>query len=443
MNMKNTKQLVLILVLAAVAIAPFAGLSRSNAAESWPTYAIRGAKIYTLAGAPIDNGTIVIKDGKIASVGSSVSVPAGAQTIDAKGLEVYPGMFSAATQMGINEIGAISAGVDTTELGDYKPQLVAMTAVNPESAHIAVTRAIGITHVITMPSGGVIAGQASVMYLSGWTVDELQLKRHAAMVVDWPSLGGGGGGRGGGGGGFGGAARPYADRKQEYDNRVAEISDWLDRARHYAQAIEKGKPANFRRDLQLEALVPVVKGEEPVLIIARLARDITNAVEFCDKQKIRPIIAEATEAWKVKDLLKQKNVPVILPSTLTVTTGEDEPYDRAFTQPGELVTAGVKIAFGAFSNEFARRLPEEAGVAVAYGLSHDEALKAVTINPAQIFGLDKELGTIEAGKIANLMITTGDPLELKTEVKFLFIHGRLTSLDNRHKQLYDEWKKRP
>ncbi len=441
--MKNTRHIVLIVALAALAFVPLAKLSPIAVAQSSPSYVIRNAKIYTMAGAPIANGSVAIKDGKILAVGASVAAPAGAQTINARGLEVYPGMFNPATQVGINEVGAVSAGVDTTELGEYKPQLVAMTAVNPESAHIGVVRASGITHVLTMPSGGVIAGQASVMFLSGWTVDELQFKRHAAMVITWPSLGGGGG-RGGGGGGRGaGAGRGFAELQQEYNNRVQELTAWLDRARHYAQAIEKGKPANFKRDLQLEALVPIIKGEEPVLIIARPARDITNAVEFCEKQKLRPIIAGATEAWKVKELLKKNNVPVILPITLTVTTGEDDPYDRAFTQAAELAAAGVKFAFGSFSNEFARRMPEEAGVAVAYGLSHDEALKAVTLYPAQMFGLDKQLGSIETGKIANLMVTNGDPFELKTEVKYLFINGRLTSLDNRHKQLYDEWKKRP
>jgi imidazolonepropionase-like amidohydrolase len=440
--MKNTKQLLLIVAVLALALGRISVLAPSLVAQSAPSYAIRGAKIYTLAGTPIANGTVVIQNGKITAVGANVSVPAGAQTIDAKGLEVYPGMFNSATQIGLNEVSQVPATIDTNELGDFKPQLVAMTAVNPESAHIPVTRANGITHVLTMPGGGVIPGQASVMYLSGWTVDELQLRRNAAMVLNWPTLTQGRGGFGGFGGG-GGARRPFTEIKTEYDNRIAEITEWLDRARHYAQAIEKGKPANFARDLKLEALVPVINGQEPVFIIARWARDITNAVEFCEKQKLRPIIAQADEAWKVKDMLKQKNVPVILPASLRLPSDEDEPYDRTFTHAAELSAAGVKFAFGSFGNEFARRLPQQAGVAVAYGLSHDEALKAVTIYPAQIFGLDKQLGTIETGKIANIMVTNGDPLELKTEVKYLFINGRLTSLDNHDKRLYEEYKKRP
>jgi imidazolonepropionase-like amidohydrolase len=441
--MKTMKHLRPILAALAVALVCLAALAPSLAAQASPTYAIRGAKIYTLAGPPIPSGTVVIRDGKIAAVGVTVPIPSGAQVIDAKGLEVYPGLFNAATQMGINEVPAVSATVDTTELGDFKPQLVAMTAVNPASAHIPVTRAIGITHAITMPAGGVISGQASVMYLSGWSVDELQLRRNAAMVLNWPSLGGGGGRGGGGGGGGGRGGRAFTEVQQEYQNRVNEITSWLDRARHYAQAMEKGKPANFRRDLQLEALVPVIKGEEPVLILARPARDIRNAVEFCEKQHLKMILAAPTEAWKVKDLLKQKNIPVVLPATLSLPSEEDAPYDRTFTQPAELAAAGVKIAFGSFGNEFARRLPQQAGVAVAFGLPHDEALKAVTLYPAQMFGLEKQLGTIQAGKIANLVVTDGDPLELRTDVRYLFIRGRLTSLENRHTQLYEEWKKRP
>jgi imidazolonepropionase-like amidohydrolase len=410
-------------------------------------YAIKGAKVHTLAGPAIENGTVIIRDGKIAAVGAGVTIPADAQVIDAAGLEVYPGLFDPITTIGLNEVGAVSATVDVSDLGDYNPELVAATAVNPASAHIPVTRASGITHVVAAPgtggfdlqNGGVIGGQASAFNLAGWTMDEMQIKRSVAMVINWPSI----------------VTRtfdfptlsfkekPYADAKKEYDKSVNDLSDWLDRARHYAQAQEKGSPAHFERDLKLEALVPVVEGKLPVLVIAGEARDIRNAVEFCAKQNLKMILADGAEAWKEKELLKEKKIPVILGPTERLPLQEDTPYDKPMTLAGELNAAGIPIAFSSFGASFSRRLSQYAGTAVAYGLPHDEALKAVTLNAAQMFGLADQLGTIEQGKLANLIVTDGDPLEIRTQVRYLFIKGQQTSTDNRHRDLYEQYRKRP
>lgn len=415
-------------------------------ATSAQTYAITGAKIHTLAGPPIPSGTVVIRDGKIAAVGANVSVPSGAQVINAKGLEVYPGLFNAISQIGLVEVGQGEPGtVDTSELGDYNPQVVAAMALHVESEHIPVVRANGITHAMSVPGlgPGVIGGQSSIIYLAGWSIDEMLVRRSAAMVLNWPTLGGGRGGFGGGGG-FGGARRqPFNELRQAYERRVEELTNWMDRARHYAQAVERGSKDNFERDLKLEALVPVVKGELPLLVIANDDRDIKNAVEFCEKQKLKMILGGGREAWKVKELLKQKNVPVILGASQELPSAEDEPYDRPLSVAGELHTAGVKVAIATFGYQFARTLPYEAGNTVAYGLPWEEALKAITLYPAQMFGLDKQLGSIEQGKIANLIVTNGDPLELRTEVKHLFINGRPTSLENKHQQLWEKYKARP
>src|ERR1700729_3429997 len=257
------------------------------------THPIKGGKVLTLAGAPIDSGTVIIRDGKIAAVGANIAIPQEAQVIDATGLEVYPGMFDPVTQIGLNEVSAVSATVDVSELGDYKPELVAATAVNPASAHIAVTRANGITAVIAAPgtasldlsSGGLIAGQASAFNLAGWTMDEMQINRSVAMVINWPSIQT----RSFDFATFSIKEKPYADVKREYDKSVNALGDWMDRARHYAQAKEKGSPALYERDLKLEALVPVVQGRLPVLVVADEARDIRNAVDFCTKQNLRMI----------------------------------------------------------------------------------------------------------------------------------------------------------
>jgi imidazolonepropionase-like amidohydrolase len=411
------------------------------------SYAIKGGKVFTLAGPAIENGTVLIRDGKIAAVGAGIAIPSDAQVIDANGLEVYPGMFDPVTQIGLNEVSAVSATVDVSELGDYNPELIAATAVNPASAHIPITRASGITEVIAAPgtsgfdlqSGGLIEGQASAFNLAGWTMDEMQINRSVAMVINWPSIQT----RTFDFATFSIKEKPYADVKKEYDKSVNTLGDWMDRARHYAQAKEKGSPALYERDLKLEALVPVVERKLPVLVIADEARDIHNAVDFCTKQNLRMILGSGAEAWKVKELLKEKKIPVVLGPTNRLPEQEDTPYDKPYTEPSELFAAGIPIAFSSFGTAFSRRLPQYAGTAVAYGLPHDEALKAVMLNAAQIFGLADQLGTLEPGKLANVIVTNGDPLELQTQVRFLFIKGKLTSTDNKHRELYEQYRKRP
>jgi imidazolonepropionase-like amidohydrolase len=217
----------------------------------------------------------------------------------------------------------------------------------------------------------------------------------------------------------------------------------MDSARHYAQAIGHGGPSDFERDVKLEALAPVVRGQLPLLVFTNRARDIRNAVEFCEKQKLKMILAGGAEAYKVKDLLRSKGIPVIVGPVLSNPDEEDDPYDRLLSQPAELSQAGVKFAIGSFDNSFARRLGQNAANAISHGLSYDEGLKAVTLYPAQIFGLADQFGTLETGKTANLIVTNGDPLELTTDVKYLFIKGQLTSTDNRQKRLYEKYLNRP
>jgi imidazolonepropionase-like amidohydrolase len=425
--------------------------SPSNAAaQSQPSsiYAITHAKIFTLAGSTVDDGALIIRDGKIAAVGTGLDVPAGAQVIDAKGLQVYPGLFDAITQMGLREIGAVSATVDSNETGNYNPDVVAATAVSPSSEHIPVTRAAGITEVLAVPGSGgfdsggggsILGGQASAIHMAGWAIEEMLIKKSAAMVLNWPQIET----RTFDFATFSRKEKPYSDAKQEYDKQVNEITGWLERARHYAQVMEKSSPAKFDRDLKLEALAPVVRGELPLLVFADRSREIRNAVEFCDKQRLKMILAGGEEAYKVKDLLRSKGIPVILRPSLSLPPDEDDPYDRMLSQPAELAAAGVKFAFASFDNSFARRLGQNAANAVAYGLPYEEALKAVTIYPARIFGLDDQVGTLEQGKLANVIVTNGDPLELTTDVKYLFIRGQLTSMDNRHLRLYEKYSKRP
>ena len=429
-------------------IALFCITSFAAAQEKQAIYAITHAKIFTVSGAAIDDGTLIIREGKIATLGAAVEPPVGAQVIDAKGLQVYPGLFDPITQMGLSEISAVGSTVDSSETGPFNPDVVAAEAILPSSEHIPVTRVAGITEVLAVPASGgfdffgspsIVGGQASAIHLAGWTISDMLLKKNVAMVLNWPQirtqsfdLSS-----------FSTKQKPYTEAKQEYEKQVNELTDLVDSARHYALALGHGGATDYHRDLKLEALVPVMRGELPVLVFANRARDIRNAVEFCDKQKLKMILAGGAEAYKMKDLLRSKSIPVILGPTLSSPDDEDDPYDRLLSQPAELSAAGVTFAFGSFDNSFARRLGQQAANAVAHGLQYNEALKAVTLYPAQILGLGDQIGTLDTGKVANIIVTTGDPLELTTEVRYLFIKGQLTSLDNKHKALYEKYSKRP
>ncbi|MGD0226825.1 MAG: amidohydrolase family protein [Terriglobia bacterium] len=419
----------------------------AGAAPTPHVYAIRDVKVVTLAGSPVEHGTVVIRDGKIAAVGASVDVPADAQIIDGKGLEVCPGLFDAVTDLGLTEVEAVNATVDTTDVGTYNPQLVAMTAVHPASELIPVARANGITHALAAPLGGggfggegeVISGQASAINLAGWTIEEMLIRRSVAMVVNWPTMET----RSFDFATFSFRERPFTEVKQEYDKRINELVTLIERARHYSQVMDKGSVANYDRDLKLEALAPVVRGQLPLLVVAEGRREIRSAVDFCDKQKLKMILAGGSESYKVKDLLASKHIPVILGPTQSLLEDEDASYDQAYVTAGQLAAAGLKIAFASFNASRARRLPYQAANCVPYGLPYEDALKAVTLYPAQILGLADQLGTIEQGKMADLIVTDGDPLAIPTQVRYLFINGELTSTDNKHLQLYEEYRKRP
>jgi imidazolonepropionase-like amidohydrolase len=422
---------------------PESSLVRSVSAQTpQTTYAIRNARIVTVTGPVVENGTVVISNGKIAAVGSNVSVPPGATIIDASGLSVYPGMTDADTEIGLTEIGSVAGSVDTSEIGDNNANLHVDVAIHPDSSHVAVARVNGITTVLTAPRGGLIAGQSAILVLDGWTPREMILKLPVAMHINWP----GGGGRGFGGE-FGGQQRSVAELRREQETQIENLKKILRDAAAYGDAKDaRAKdPALPKQDLdlKLEALVQVVRGQIPVIINVNLERDIKNAIAFATEMKLKAIISGGAEAYKVADQLKAKNIPVIVGPVLRIPVKDDDPYDAAFTNAGLLWKAGVKIAFQTGDSSNVRNLPYHAGMAAAFGLPKDEALKAVTIYPAEILGVADRVGSIEQGKIANLIITDGDPLEIRTQIKHVFINGRDIPLTSRHTELYEKYKARP
>jgi imidazolonepropionase-like amidohydrolase len=316
--------------------------------------------------------------------------------------------------------------------------LRAATAVNPASEHIPVTRANGITSVITSPGGGIIAGQSVLMHLNGWTMEAMAVRSPVAMRLEYPNIRTPGR--------FGGGETPgrtsaYAEAKKRYEQQLRELNDFMESARRYRQSKAAAGP-DFETDLKLEAMIPVLDGKLPMLIRAEKEKTIKEAIAFADKQKVHMILERGAEAWKVAAELKAHNIPVVLPPTLRLPDAEDDPYDKPFSIPGELSKAGVKFAFASFGpgdENNPRNLPYEAAAAVGFGLPYDEALKAVTLYAAQIWGVGDEIGSIDKGKWADLIVTDGDPLETRTQIKQMFIKGEPVDLDNKHHRLYEKY----
>ena len=406
-------------------------------------FAIRNARIVTVTGPDIENGTVVIRDGKIEAVGASVNVPAGAQTIDGRGLSVYPGMIDAGTNMGLVEVPQGANGtVDLSEVGDFNPNAKAIIAVNPHSAHIAVTRVEGVTNTLTAPTGGLISGQAALINLLGTAPKEMAVVPQAALVINYPRLGGGGGG-------FGGPQQPVnlTETLETNARQLERIRKMLRDAEAYGRAQDAyAKDKSLPRPDQnvvFASLVPYVRGEQPVIFRAEREAEIRGAIRFAEEMKLKPIILGGNDAWKVASLLKEKNVPVILTGVFSLPLREDDPYDTLFENPAKLQQAGVLFAISTGdSGPEVRNLPQYAGMAAAYGLSKEDALKAVTLNPARIMNVADRLGSIEAGKMANLVVTDGDLLEIRTNIRYLFIDGRPVVLSSRHTELNDAFKNR-
>lgn len=434
MPIKIQRTIVLILLGSAVAMGAFG-------AESGKV-AIRNATIVTVTGETIQNGTLVIENGKIAALGTDVAIPMDTEVIDGTGLFVYPGMIDAATSLGLYEVGSVSATVDAYEIGTYLPHVRADVALNPHSVHIPITRVNGITSALVMPGGGIISGQCALINLRGWTPEEMVLKSPVAIGINFPRL-------------------PREDERQreqppatqEKDSgkertqkQIKELREVFEKAKRYAEKwdayTKTPRPPAPDKDLMLEALVPVVKKTLPVIISVNAEQDIKNAVAFVDTLDIKAIFMGVTDGWKVAPLLKQKNIPVLVGPVLS-TPGSKDPYDARYANAAVLSKAGVKIAFLTGSAPDVRSLPYHAGTAAAYGLPKEEALKAVTINPAQIFGVADKIGSLEVGKLANVIVTDGDPLQMLTQVKHVFICGEKIPMESKHKELYEKFRSRP
>jgi imidazolonepropionase-like amidohydrolase len=411
--------------------------ARAGAQPGAAVLAITNATIHPVTRPVIERGTIVVRGGKIEAVGANIQVPAGANVIDAAGAHVYPGFLNARTTIGLSEPGPRGFD-DVNEMLDINPQLRTRVAYHAESDAIPVARANGVTTVAVVPGGGTFGGEVAVMNLDGWTWEEATLRANAGIEFNFPAVGGGGGrgGGGGGGGGRGGQAqdRTYDDLKRERDKKLDDIIRLFDQARAYAKA---GKDKTV--DWTLEALVPVVERRLPLIATASREQEIRDAIAFADRAKVNIVISGGTEAGLVAPLLKEKNIPVILSNTLTLPSREDMFHAATYQLAGELAQAGVKVAFSTGDTNNVRLVPYNAAMSVAWGMSGDDALKALTINAAEILGVADRVGSLEAGKDANLFIAKGDPLEIRTEITHVLIEGKDVEMGNKHYALYQKY----
>ena len=393
--------------------------------------ALQGATIHTVTNGVIENGTILFNNGVITAIGTDVQLPAGTRVVDASGKHIYPGLIDAYSTVGISEIGSVDVSSDTNELGDFNPNVRAEVAVNAESRHIGTTRSAGVLVSLTTPGGGLISGMSSALNLEGWSWEEMSLASAAALNVNWPNPNPRRGGRGGGRGGGAGDAPTY-------EERVQELKDFFAEARAYRDAVAAGE--EVRSDSRYAAMIPALTGEIPVVVAAAGAAQINDAITWGQGEGVRIVIRGGRDAIHVADRLVSENIPVILTSTMAAPGRAYEGYDGAYSMPARLYEAGVKFAIsGGAGALYTNRLPWEAGVAVAFGLPEEEAVKAVTINAAEFMGLDDRVGSLEAGKQATLLITTGNPLDMTTNIEQAYIQGRELDMNDIQKHFFEKY----
>lgn len=424
--MKNIKN-IFTLALFAVAGLTFGQIPSAETG----TFALTNATIQTVTNGTIQNGTLIIADGKIGEVGTNVSIPEGAKTIDCSGLTIYPGMIDGGTQVGLVEVSSDPRTRDNNEIGDVIPHIQALTAVNPSSVILPVTRVNGVTTALTMPSGGLFPGTAALINLHGYTPDQM-FAGFKGIVVNFPATGRRGRWD----------RRSDEDIKKAADKALEQLNDvWAKAVQyHKIDSATGGKDQPYYPEM--EALLPAVRGEMKLLINVDAANDIKSALKWVEEKGANAVLCGVAEGWRVADEIAKAGVPVITGPVLSNPTRDYDRYDRPYANAGAMQKAGVKVAVRTNDMENTRNLPYHAGFAATYGMGKEEALKAVTIIPAEIFGVADQLGSLEKGKIANLFVTDGDPFETRTQVKYVFIEGWNIPMVSRHTQLYEEYLER-
>ncbi|MEX0722039.1 MAG: amidohydrolase family protein [Balneolaceae bacterium] len=397
-------------------------------------FAILDATIHTVTNGTIEGGIILIDGDKIALVGQNAKITDDYTPIDAAGKHVYPGFIDSWTSLGLVEISAVAVTVDDAELGDFNPHMNASTTFNPHSASVPITRVSGVTTVLAKPRGGFISGKAAVMDLWGYSPDSMAVKKNGALVITLPVSGKRGWWD----------SRDEKKIKEEYEKDLKKLNDFLEKARFYNEmmsAFEENPDGKKQPDYdpKMDAMREVVRGDIPVVIQANREKEIRDAIEWTKEQEgMRFIFAGVAEGWRVAEEIAEAEIPVIV-GTLQTPTRQYDNYQRPYQNPGLMAEAGVKVAIGTGDTENVRNAPFHAGYAATYGMGKEEALKAITINAAEIFGVEEKIGSLEEGKFANLFISDGDPFEPLSQIEHVFIKGKKIPMVSRHTQLYEEF----
>ena len=396
---------------------------------------IRNAIVHTVSGETLQNGSVMFKDGKITEIGINLAFPGDAEAIDAKGQHVYPGLMDSYSSIGLVEIDSIRASIDATEIGSLNPNVRAAVAFNPDSEAIPVARANGVLSALTVPNGGLISGRAAVMVLDGWTWESMTLLPDAAMAASWPRFSASARGRRGGGGDADSSAAGESDRLGPFHELMREVK---------AYGIARNNaPDDQPIDLRLAAMLPVIEGKMPILVQANSSKQIQTAIAFAKQYGVKLILFGGADAMQCANLIKEAKVPIVIAGVYRLPSRHDEAYDAAYTFPAQLQEAGILFSIasdGRFGASGLRNLPYHAATAAAYGLTEDQALRSITLSPAEIFGVSDRIGSLSVGKDATLIVTDGNILETPTQVVRAYIQGRQVDLTSKHTQLNEKYK---
>jgi imidazolonepropionase-like amidohydrolase len=420
-------RLFITLVFACLAFALKAQVPAPAPAQAQPVY-VTGATAHVGNGEAIENAVIAFANGKITFVGTAAEAAgqdwAGHEQIEANGQHIYPGFIATATNLGLVDISAVRATRDYDETGTMNPSVRSLIAYNTDSPVTPTVRSQGVLLAQIAPSGGRVSGMSSIVQLDAWNWEDAAYAADDGLYINWPSLFS-----------YSWRERRYS-KNDDYTEDVEALRDFFKEAQAYNQRKDREQP-----NLKLEAMAPVLSGERKVYIRAQEAKEILHAIRFAQNFELNLVIVEGRDAWMVADALKEAEVPVILSSTQSLPARVDADIDQPFKTPTQLQEAGVLYGFGHEGFWQQRNLAFQAGQSVGYGLEYEQAVAGLTGNLAKILGIDDRAGTLEVGKDANLFISRGDALDVRTsEVLHAFIQGRKINLDNQQKVLYRKFR---
>jgi imidazolonepropionase-like amidohydrolase len=393
-------------------------------------YALINGEVHTVTKGILQEGTVLISNGIIEEAGNNIPIPEGYETINCTGLKIYPGLIDAGTSLGLKEIGSLPETIDFMETGDFNPDVKAITAVNPNSELIPVTRVNGITTVLAEPSGGLFSGQSALINLYGYTHAEITVKERAGIHLRFPVKG-----------------RPSSfekekldEREKQFKKRMKALNDVWEIAENYFRNYRSGTLT--KKDFRFEPFIDLFEKKIPLIISVNNDFDILRAIDWVKEKDIEVIFSGVLEGWRVAGEISKAGIPCLAGNILTLPQRAEDKFDAPYTNLEVLRKAGVKTAFRSGGTENVRNLPYELATAISYGMPSEEALKAVTIIPAEIFKVDDKIGSIEKGKTANIIVSNGDIFEVKSNPVHIFIKGKKIPLTSRHTELYEQFKNR-